>query len=63
MVGDRKFIVTTEKDAVRLINNAYFPHVLRKQMFYLPIEVEFLGEDDDFINLVVSKITRDKQLG
>lgn len=63
LVGDRKFIVTTEKDAVRLINNAYFPHVLRKQMFYLPIEVEFLGEDDDFINLVVSKITRDKQLG
>lgn len=61
--GDRKFIVTTEKDAVRLINNAYFPHALRKQMFYLPIEVEFLGSDDDFINLVVSKMTNDKQLG
>ena len=47
--GDRKFIITTEKDAVRFINNAYFPHELRKQMFYLPIEVEFLGGDDDFI--------------
>lgn len=60
--GDRKFIITTEKDAVRFINNAYFPHELRKQMFYLPIEVEFLGGDDDFINLVVSKMKNDKQL-
>ncbi len=61
--GDRKFIVTTEKDAVRLINNAYFPHALRKQMFYLPIEVEFVAGEDDFINLIVTKMTNDKILG
>lgn len=60
--GDRKFIVTTEKDAVRLINNAYFPHVLRKQMFYLPVEVEFMSENEDFINLIVSKVSNDKIL-
>lgn len=61
--GDRKFIVTTEKDAVRLINNAYFPHALRKQMFYLPIEVEFVAGEEDFINLIVTKMTNDKILG
>lgn len=61
--GERKFIVTTEKDAVRLINNAYFPHALRKQIFYLPIEVEFTGDnDDDFINILTTKIKQGKTL-
>lgn len=58
LAGERKFIVTTEKDAVRLINNAYFPHALRKQMFYLPIEVDFLPGEEDFINVLTSKFTK-----
>lgn len=57
--GERKFIVTTEKDAVRIINNAYFPHNLRKHMFYLPIEVEFLPGEDDFINTIMTKMSND----
>lgn len=57
--GERKFIITTEKDAVRLINNAYFPHALRKVMFYLPIEVEFLPGEDEFINVLTTKIKQD----
>lgn len=60
--GERKIIVTTEKDAVRLINNAYFPHALRKQMYYLPIEVEFLQGDDDFISTLTAKITQNKSM-
>ncbi|MBE6311298.1 MAG: tetraacyldisaccharide 4'-kinase [Bacteroidales bacterium] len=64
MKGKNKYIITTEKDAVRLINNAYFPHTLREYMFYLPIEVVFLhdDEDDDLINLIATKITRKKSL-
>lgn len=60
--GERKIIVTTEKDAVRLMNNAYFPHALRKQMYYLPIEVEFLQGDDDFISTLTAKITQNKPM-
>lgn len=45
MAGKRKFIITTEKDAVRLSNNPYFPHVLKSSIFYLPISVEFLTHD------------------
>ena len=33
--GKQKIIVTTEKDAVRLINNPYFPHQL-KTLYFLP---------------------------
>lgn len=40
MPGERKLIVTTEKDAVRLSNNPYFPHRLKSSTFYLPITVE-----------------------
>lgn len=49
MKGERKIIVTTEKDAVRLSNNPYFPEELKQFIFYLPIEVRMvrgLGEGD-----------------
>lgn len=38
--GDRKIIITTEKDAVRLSTNPYFPRRLKAAIFYLPITVE-----------------------
>lgn len=41
MGGDRKLIVTTEKDAVRLESNPYFPQELKEFIYYLPIEVTF----------------------
>ena len=37
-----KYIVTTEKDAVRMANSPYFPDELKPLTFYLPIRVEFL---------------------
>ncbi len=39
--GSRRIIVTTEKDAVRMAANPYFPHDLKASTFYLPIKVEF----------------------
>ncbi|MBD5367373.1 MAG: tetraacyldisaccharide 4'-kinase [Bacteroides sp.] len=42
-----KYIITTEKDAVRLANNPYFPPALRPYIFYLPIKVEFDNNSDD----------------
>ncbi len=40
--GARKIIVTTEKDAVRLLNNPYFPKALKSALMYVPVHVEFL---------------------
>jgi tetraacyldisaccharide 4'-kinase len=39
--GEHKYIITTEKDAVRLLNNPYFPHELKPYIYYQPIEVKF----------------------
>lgn len=45
-----KFIVTTEKDAVRLANNPYYPQELKHMTFYLPVKVEFdNGSGDNFV--------------
>lgn len=49
--GERKIILTTEKDAVRLSHNPYFPRELKPLTFYLPIRVNMVDGLDsrDFI--------------
>lgn len=55
--GRRKFIVTTEKDAVRILNNPYYPPEMRKYIYYVPIRVGFLNyEDREFIPELEKKI-------
>lgn len=39
--GHQRIIVTTEKDAVRLSANPYYPHELRAVTFYIPVKVAF----------------------
>ena len=40
--GEKKIIITTEKDAVRMANNPYFPEDLKKYVYYLPINIKFV---------------------
>lgn len=40
-----KFLITTEKDAVRLANNPYFPPSLRSRSYFIPITVEEMSDD------------------
>ncbi len=57
MPGRRKFIVTTEKDAVRILNNPYFPPTMRDYVYYIPIKVGFRDYDvHDFIEILEKKI-------
>lgn len=50
--GERKIIVTTEKDAMRLMYNPYFPDDLKQVIYYLPISVKMDAgiDDSDFIS-------------
>lgn len=58
--GQRKIIVTTEKDAVRLMHNPYFPKELKAFTFYLPVNVRMLKgvEDHDLIEEIKSQIKK-----
>lgn len=57
-----KFIVTTEKDAVRILNNPYFPHRLKKSIFYVPIKVEFIDRGEAEFTAGIEKTIRDSYL-
>lgn len=56
--GRRKIIVTTEKDAVRMACNPYFPRELKPFTFYIPVSVS-IGNDitgENFITELVKAI-------
>lgn len=59
--GNRKFIITTEKDAVRIMNNPYFPPTKRNCIFYIPMKVGVLepNEGPNFVECLIELI--DKQ--
>ena len=49
--GKRRFIITTEKDAVRILNNPYYPPTMRSCIYYIPMRVGFLEmEGSSFID-------------
>ncbi len=51
-------IVCTEKDAMRIRNNPYFPAEWHPRMFYVPIEVSFLFDKGSlFDELILKHIT------
>lgn len=59
--GRYKFIMTTEKDAVRIASNPYFPTELKQHIFYQPVDVEFISSGkDDFDILLRSSIIEKK---
>lgn len=47
MKGKNKVLITTEKDAVRMASNPYFPPELRAVTYYLPVKVEFASQGTD----------------
>ena len=62
--GQRKIIVTTEKDAVRLMHNPYFPKELKPFTFYLPINVQMVRgvEDHDLIEEIKAQLQKKSPL-
>lgn len=58
--ADNKIIITTEKDAVRLACNPYFPQNLKSAIYYQPIEVEFDNVRPDNFDYELKKMLTDK---
>lgn len=49
---NNKVIITTEKDAARIVNNADFPEALKPIIYYLPIKVSIINKEDIFIQKI-----------
>ena len=60
MEGRHKFVVTTEKDAVRLANNPYFPPQLRGFSYYIPIAVEQIPSGDPPLESILRQLLRNQ---
>lgn len=58
--GERKIILTTEKDAIRLQYNPYFPNSLKPFVFYIPISVKMMPglEGNDLISDIKDEIKK-----
>ncbi len=50
MEGERKLIITTEKDAVRLRHTAGLSDAVREALHVLPVEVEFMQHQEETFN-------------
>jgi tetraacyldisaccharide 4'-kinase len=64
VLGKNKIIVTTEKDAMRLIDSPYFSLFKNIPLFYVPVEVEFHESEqqsfDQQLNEYVRTTTADR---
>lgn len=62
----RRMIITTEKDAVRIVSHPSLPETLKPYIYVLPIEVVFLQDQQDAFNQnildYVRKNTRNSRL-
>ncbi len=60
MKGEKKIIITTEKDAVRLVHNPYFPTELKPFVFFQPITVKMIpgpaGHEHNLISDLKSEL-------
>ncbi len=57
-----KYIITTEKDAVRLREFTNIAEPLKSAFFYIPIGIHFLNDDkNEFDNLIVDYVRKNKR--
>jgi tetraacyldisaccharide 4'-kinase len=61
ITGDNKFIVTTEKDASRMVSNKKFPAELKPFVFVLPIKVSFMLDEENTLIKKINNYVRKNQ--
>lgn len=54
-------IITTEKDAVRLKEFTNIADHLRQAFYYLPVGIEFIGDENIFLNEIYGYAGKDKK--
>ena len=62
MPGERKVIVTTEKDATRLLHLPYLEEKLKSHIYVLPIEISFLqNQQEKFNKYITDYVTKNSR--
>ncbi|MFH2144261.1 MAG: tetraacyldisaccharide 4'-kinase [Bacteroidota bacterium] len=63
MSGKNKIIITTEKDAMRIQDCKFSEKLKNLPLFYIPIEVEFLDEENEkyFRKIIIEYVRKNKR--
>ncbi len=59
--SQNKIIITTEKDAMRLIKSEYIRELDKLPLFYIPIEIKLHGHDDSNFSNQIKKYVRENK--
>jgi len=58
IISRNKLIITTEKDAMRLLNPLYEAWINTMPWYYIPMDIEFHGADKElFTNNILTYVT------
>ena len=60
---NKKIIITTEKDAVKIGELIVTDMIFKQNIFYLPIEVFFISEEQKFRNQIIDYVGKNKRNG
>ncbi|MCQ2974051.1 MAG: tetraacyldisaccharide 4'-kinase [Bacteroidales bacterium] len=59
-LSQNKVVITTEKDAVRLMEQNFEP-TIKEKMYYIPIEINFVFDDADKLNSQIIKYVEENK--
>ncbi len=61
--SSRKYLITTEKDAIRLREFTNIAKAIRKAFYYIPVGIHFLNDDQkEFDNLIIEYVRKNKRI-
>ncbi len=62
IINDKKVIITTEKDMIRLRNTPWLDDNIKPYLWYIPIKLSFLFDEEELFNqLIKSYVEKDKR--
>ena len=61
ITNNKKIIITTEKDAVKFKENENFNNILKQNLFYIPIEIDFINKKEEFDNQIINYVKENKR--
>ncbi|MBN1251556.1 MAG: tetraacyldisaccharide 4'-kinase, partial [Bacteroidales bacterium] len=59
--NNKKIIITTEKDAVKIKEYDKLNNILKQNMFYIPIEINFIDKKEEFDNQIIRYVNENKR--
>ena len=54
-------VLTTEKDAMRMKCDENLPEELKQKIYYIPLEIKLVNNDDLFIKQIREYVNKNKQ--